>query len=52
MNATASTTYEISKRAAGSGSSSSWMPCMIETPAPMTNSPKAANSDQTYASRP
>ena len=51
-NDTASTMYPMTKSLAGSGSKSSWMPWVIDTAAPATNSPSAANSDQTYASRP
>src|SRR5664279_4390960 len=40
------------KSVAGSGEISSWTPCVMETAAPATNSPSAANNDQTYASRP
>ena len=46
-NDTASTTYPMTKSLAGSGSTSSWMPCVIDTAAPATNRPSAANSDQT-----
>ena len=51
-NETASTTYPTTKSLAGSGLTSSWTPCVTDTAAPATNSPSAANSDQTYASRP
>ena len=46
-NDTASTTYATMKSPAGSGCSSSEMPCVIDTPAPTANSPIAANSDHT-----
>ena len=42
----------IRKSVAGSGCRSSLMPWLMETTAPAVNSPKAANIDQTYASRP
>ena len=42
----------MTKSLAGSGWISSWMPCVIDTPAPTANSPIAANSDHTYTSRP
>ena len=51
-NETASTTYATTKSVAGSGCSSSEMPWLIDTTAPAVNRPKAANIDQTYASRP
>src|SRR5580704_18451730 len=40
------------KLLAGSGRTSAPTPCETETTAPATNSPSAANSDHTYASRP
>ncbi len=51
-NDTPSTMYPTAKWLAGSGWMSSWMPCVTDTAAPATNSPRAANSDHTYASRP
>ncbi len=39
--------YPMTKSLAGSGSTSSWMPCVIDTAEPATNSPSAANNDQT-----
>ncbi len=43
----ARTTYPTRKYPAASGVMSSWMPRVTETAAPATNSPIAANSDQT-----
>ncbi len=51
-NETASTTYPTTKWPPGSGVMISWTPRVTDTAAPATNSPSAANSDQTYASRP
>jgi hypothetical protein len=48
----ASTMYPMTKCSAGSGWNSSWTPCVTETAPPATNSPSAANSAHTYASRP
>ena len=46
-NDNASTISRSRKSLAGSGVISSWIPWVIETAAPATNRPSAANSDQT-----
>ncbi len=51
-NDTASTMYPKTKCPAGSGCRSSVTPCVTEIAPPATNSPSAANSAHTYASRP
>src|SRR6185369_14497209 len=48
----ARTTYPTTKSVAASGWMSSCTPWVIDTAEPATNNPSAANSDQTYASRP